>query len=190
MNIVSCHGVMPPEMDWETREYFPDAFKWKYWLQFTVEKEHDVIMQIPKFPHAHAFLMKYEEWERIMDFQEITPDTVLIGHSAGGGFVLKYLATHPELKIKQAILVAPWIDPDDAQPNGFYKGFDINDNIVNQTSCGFDVMISNDDAPYILDSVKKIKENMPSVHIHEYENRGHFLSPELPEILDIIEYKK
>ena len=177
---------MPPEMDWETREYYNG--NWEKWLQFTVEKDHDVIMQMPKFPHAHALLMKYDEWEKIMDFQDINQDTVLIGHSAGGGFVLKYLAMHPELKIKQAILVAPWIDTENEQPNGFYNNFDLSDNIINQTTNGIDMMASNDDMPDILSSINQIKQNMPNIRVHEYENRGHFLSPELPEILDIIKF--
>lgn len=186
MNIIFCHGVMPPEMDWETREYYNG--NWEKWLQFTVEKDHDVIMQMPKFPHAHALLMKYDEWEKIMDFQDINQDTVLIGHSAGGGFVLKYMAMHPELKIKQAILVAPWIDSNHEQPNGFYNGLDLSDNIINQTTNGIDMMASNDDMPDILSSINKIKQNMPNIRVYEYENRGHFLSPMLPEILDIIKY--
>ncbi|MBR3511248.1 MAG: alpha/beta hydrolase [Alphaproteobacteria bacterium] len=188
MNIIFCDGVMPPEMDWNTREYY--AGNWKHWLQFRVEKDHDVIMQIPKFPHAHALLMKYDEWENIMDFQDINPETVLIGHSAGGGFILKYLSTHPELKIKQAILVAPWIDTNNEQPNGFYDGFDLNNNMVKQTTCGIDMMISDDDMPDILSSTDKIAENITNIKVHKYKNRGHFLFSELPEILDIIKFNK
>ena len=95
MNIVFCHGVMGPEDNWNARKYSENK-GWKDWLQFYAEYEHDVIVQIPRFPHAHVLLMKYNEWEPIMNRQEITPNTVLIGHSAGGGFILKYLAKHPE----------------------------------------------------------------------------------------------
>ena len=186
MNIIFCHGVMPPEMDWETREIYNGG--WKGWLQFRVEKDHDIIMQIPKFPHAHAALMKYDEWEKIMDFQDINPDTVLIGHSAGGGFVLKYLATHPELKIRQAILVAPWIDTEGLQPFGFYKNFDLNNDIVKQTKYGVDLMTSDNDMPEILTSADKIMKNIPDIRVHRFQNRGHFTDSELPEILDIIKY--
>jgi len=120
MNIIYCHGVMGPEEDWKNRQY-NKIKNWKDWLQFQIEKDKNIIMQIPKFPNAHALLMKYDEWEKVMDFQDINPDTVLIGHSAGGGFILKYLAKHPNLKIRQIILVAPWIDVIDFQPFGFYK---------------------------------------------------------------------
>ncbi len=186
MNIIFCAGVMPPEMDWETREYYPGNFE--HWLQFRIEKDHDIITQIPKFPHAHALLMKYDEWEKIMDYQDINDDTILIGHSAGGGFVLKYLATHPELKIRQAILVAPWIDTENEQPNGFYKGFDLNNDIIKQTRNGIDIMISDDDMPEIISSFTKIEQNISDIRIHKFTGLGHFCNPELPEILDIIKY--
>lgn len=186
MNMIFCHGVMPPEMDWETREYY--SGNWKYWLQFRVEKDHDVIMQIPKFPHAHAALMKYDEWEKIMDFQDINPNTTIVAHSAGGGFVLKYMARHPKLRVKQIILVAPWIDTENFQPNGFYKDFNLDNNIAKQTSNGIDILISNDDAPYILSSFDKITKNIPDIRVHKFNGRGHFTTPELPELLDMIKY--
>ena len=186
MNIIFCHGVMGPKYDWDTRTYDDSAW-WADWLQFFVEKDHNVIMQKPYFPNAHALLMKYDEWEKIMNFQDINPDTVLIGHSAGGGFVLKYLSMHPELKVRQAILVAPWIDTENSQPNGFYKDLKM-DNIMAQTKLGIDVMISDDDFPYIKSSVDKITQKIPDVRVHKFENRGHFTESELPEILDIIKY--
>ena len=186
MNIVFCAGVMPPEMDWKTRTIYTGG--WQNWLQFQTEKDHDVIMQIPKFPHAHALLMKYDEWEKVMDFQDINENTTLIGHSAGGGFVLKYLAKHPQLKVKQVILVAPWIDTDNFQSNGFYKDFDLNNNIVQQTTDGIDMLASSDDMSDILSSIDKIKQNMPDIRVHNFTNYGHFIFPEFPEILDIIKY--
>lgn len=184
MNIVCCHGVMGPDEKWRAYDM---TFGWKNWLQFVVELEHDVLMQRPKFPHAHALLMKYAEWEKVMDYQEITPDTVLIGHSAGGGFVLKYLSKHPELKVRQVVLVAPWIDVEDFQPFGFYKDLKLN-HIMTQTEQGIDVMISDDDFPYIQSSVDEISKNIPEARIHRFSGRGHFTGAELPEIMPIIKF--
>jgi len=187
MNMIFCHGVMDPEYDWKEREY-NDKKGWKYWLQFVVEKEHDVMMQMPEFPHAHVLLMKYDEWEKIMDFQDINPDTTLIGHSAGGGFVLKYMARHPELKVRQIVLVAPWMDAENFQPFGFYKDADLSDRIVNQAQFGCDLMISDDDDSYILSSFDKITKQMPGIHVHKFSGHGHFIDPTLPEILPIIKF--
>lgn len=178
---------MGPKYDWNTRTY-DDSTWWADWLQFFVELEHDVIMQRPYFPHAHALLMKYDEWEKIMDRQEITKDTVLIGHSAGGGFVLKYLSKHPELKVRQVVLVAPWIDVEDIQPFGFYDDLKLDDNIVAQTELGIDIMISDDDFPYIKSSVDKIEQNISGVRIHRFSGQGHFTGSKLPEIMPVIKF--
>ena len=185
MNIICCHGVMGPDEKWRA---YDTTFGWKNWLQFVVELEHDIIMQTPKFPHAHALLMKYDEWKKIMDRQEINQDTILIGHSAGGGFVLKYLSKHPELKVRQLILVAPWIDVEDFQPFGFYKDFELNNNIVAQTEQGIDLMISDDDMPHIKISFENITKKIPDICVHKFSGRGHFTDSELPEIMSIIKF--
>ena len=187
MNLVFCHGVMDPDEDWVNRESTPIK-NWAYWLQFKIEKDFESIMQIPFFPHAHALFMKYDEWEKIMDKQDINEDTVLIGHSAGGGFILKYMAQNPELKIRQIMLVAPWIDVENIQPFGFYKDFKLDNSIVKQTKNGIDLLVSNDDDNDILNSVKEITKSMPDIRGHQFTGRGHFISDTLPEIMSIIKW--
>ncbi len=187
MNIIFCHGVMGPDEDWNNKIY-NEAKGWKDWLQFMTEAQHDVVMQIPRFPHAHALLMKYPEWEKIMDTHDINTDTILIGHSAGGGFILKYMATHPELVVKQIVLVAPWIDAEDFQPFEFYKGANLNNKIVSQTKCGIDLLISDDDMPHIVSSFDKITKNIPDIRVHRFSGYGHFVLPKLPEIMPIIQF--
>ncbi|MBO7066506.1 MAG: alpha/beta hydrolase [Alphaproteobacteria bacterium] len=187
MNIVFCHGVMDPDEDWENRESTPIK-NWAYWLQFKTEKDMDIITQIPFFPHAHALLMKYSEWEQIMDKQDINEDTILIGHSAGGGFILKYMAQHPKLKIRQIILVAPWIDVENVCPSGFYHNMNLSDNLITRTKHGIDLLISADDDNDILNSVNKITKNLSDVRAHKFTGRGHFTGDELPEIMSIIKW--
>lgn len=180
MNIVFCHGAA------DNREmiYNPSK-KWKDWLQFIVEKEHDVIMQIPKFPHGNILDMKYDEWADIMQRQKIDKNTILIGHSAGGGFILKYLSLNPQIKPRQVVLVAPWIDTTNVNPNGFYKDFDLIDN----TMYGIDLLVSdNDPVPDINDSTTKICAEMPKIRIHKFPGYGHFINSELPEILSVIKF--
>lgn len=188
MNMVFCHGVMGPDEDWDTRIYRTEK-RWKDWLQFTVEFKHDVLMQIPQFPHAHVLLMKYDEWATVMDFQDINENTVLVGHSAGGGFVLKYLSDHPELRVKQVVLVAPWIDVEKFQPFGFYNGLNLNNNLVGQAKQGMDLLISDDDMPHIKYSFDKIMKNIPNIRVHQFSGRGHFVASELPEIMQIINFE-
>lgn len=178
---------MGPRFDWDKRTY-DDSPWWADWLQFYTELEHDVIMQKPYFPHAHVLLMKYDEWEQIMERQEINENTILIGHSAGGGFVLKYLSWHPELRVRQVVLVAPWVDAENFQPFGFYKGLNLNNAIVSQAEQGIDLMISDDDMPHIIASFEQITKNIPDIRVHKFSGRGHFTGAELPEIMPIIRW--
>ena len=186
MNAVFCHGVLPPDCDWNQKTYNPIK-KWKDWLQFVLEDEHDIIMQIPRFPHAHIFLMKYDEWAAIMDCQTINSDTILIGHSAGAGFILKYIALHPDLKVKQIVLVAPWMDTGHVTKYDFYAGFDML-NIDKQTINGIDLLISDNDSDEMGKSRDKIIADIPSVRTHMCSGYGHFVLNELPEILPIIKF--
>ena len=133
-------------------------------------------------------LMKYDEWEKIMDKQDITDDTVLIGHSAGGGFVLKYLSKHPKLKVRQVVMVAPYIDTEGTSPFGFYHDINLSNNLVAQTKNGIDLMVSIDDAPGIINSFDKISKDIPSIRVHKFSGRGHLNGGDLPEIMSIIKW--
>jgi hypothetical protein len=98
------------------------------------------------------------------------------------------MSQHPELKVRQVVLVAPWIDPNNFQPFGFYKDFDLNNNITNRTKYGVDMLVSSDDMDDIKQSTDKIAQNIQNIRVHNFENRGHFIFPEFPEILDIIKF--
>ena len=53
---------------------------------------------------------------------------------------------------------------------------------------GIDLMISDDDAPYINSSFDKITKNIPDIRVHKFSGRGHFIGAELPEIMPIIKW--
>ena len=96
------------------------------------------------------------------------------------------MARHPELKVRQIVLVAPWLDTEAFQPFGFYKDFDLTNDIVKRAELGADILISDDDDFYILNSFDKIVKNMPDIRVHKFTGRGHFICDKFPEILDII----
>ena len=83
------------------------------------------------------------------------------------------------------MLVAPWIDTGGANPFGFYKNFDMK-NIANQTANGIDLLVSDNDIPEMGKSRDKIIADIPSIRTHIFPGYGHFVLPELPEILPFI----
>lgn len=47
----------------------------------------------------------YDDWKKVFEKNEINSDTILIGHSSGGGFLVRWLG-EAKIKIKKLILVA------------------------------------------------------------------------------------
>jgi len=183
-NAIIVHGR--PEKD----EYFdrqfpsPSNSHWLPWLQ----KELlilDILVQTPEFPEA--FNPKYEKWLEVFQRFEINSDTILIGHSRGASFVLRWLSEN-DIKVGKVILVAPSIL---ANPNvvfGF-SDYEIDQNIIDKTN-GVTMFYSTDDETSILESVNKIKSDIPNIKIREFLDRGHFTTDdgasEFPEILEEI----
>lgn len=58
----------------------------------------------------HVYDPQYVIWQRELERFDINQETVLVGHSCGGGFLLRWLSEHPDVQIQKLVLVAPWID--------------------------------------------------------------------------------
>ncbi len=82
---------------------------WFSWLkrQLILKDIHAVSIE-PPFP----FRPRYQEWVKEFERFDILPDTILVGHSCGGGFLVRYLSEHNYLHVGRVALVAPWINPD------------------------------------------------------------------------------
>ena len=167
---------------------------WMPWLARNLIL-NDIQAQRPEMPHPYDKYVKYSEWAETIGNFKINKDTVLIGHSAGTGFLLKYLAEHPEMRVGKLVLVAPWVDPTGINGD-FMKGWDSDPNLINRAG-GVDMIYSTDDINHpdkmmIIDSVKQIVEkygNEPNFRIHKFENKGHFtrrIGREFPELLEAI----
>jgi predicted alpha/beta hydrolase family esterase len=108
--IILIHGSPEPGEEMVTQESItPDWFRW---LKETLPN-----VVIPPFPLETEVV--YQNWSHIMDQVPISTDTILVGHSCGGGFLIKYFSQHPEKKPKKIILVAPWIDPENYLKEAF-----------------------------------------------------------------------
>ncbi|QQR55284.1 alpha/beta fold hydrolase [Candidatus Peregrinibacteria bacterium] len=95
-SIFIFHGIDgSPEENW-----FP-------WMKSELEKRgHSVI--VPQFPHGKGhnlatWLEHFSKYEK-----DLTDDSILIGHSMAGAFMLTLLETHP---VRACFLVAGFIGP-------------------------------------------------------------------------------
>ncbi len=118
----------------------------------------------------------------------LNEETILVGHSCGGGFLVRWLS-ETEHKVGKVVLVAPWLDPDHQIDPDFFN-FNIDPNIAEKTH-GLTVMFSIDDDPSVLESVKTLRSQVKNIEFQEFTDKGHFVldslkSEKFPELLHAI----
>jgi predicted alpha/beta hydrolase family esterase len=160
---------------------------WFGWLkrQLILKDIHAVAIE-PPFP----FRPRYEEWKKEFERFDITPETILVGHSCGGGFLVRYLSEHRELKVGKVVLVAPWMNPfnyEVSDTDSFFD-FEIDGEFPSRTA-GVTVFISSDDEKSVIKTVEILKEKVANLRLKQYSDRGHFCTSDLngvafPELLE------
>lgn len=158
---------------------------WLPWLQQQL-CQRDILAQTPEMPFP--FAPDYQSWKN--QFELLKPDnnTLLVGHSCGGGFIIRWLSENPDIDIAKVVLVAPWLDIE--KQAGSLFDFSINKNIYNQVNLGIDVLYSTNDHIELKTSLKFIQENINNIKFHEFINYGHFTLSSMktckfPELLNI-----
>lgn len=184
-NAIIIHGTCDEE------EYFSDKYPslsnshWLPWLQKQL-LINNIFTQTPEMLEAYS--PDYEKWSREFARFEVNEESILIGHSCGGGFLLRWLSEN-KVKIRKLILVAPWLDPKREKTTSFFD-FKIDENTKERID-EIHILVSNDDDEDILESVSIIKNNIPTARLHEFSNLrhftyGHMKTDKFPELLNIV----
>lgn len=107
INCIIIHGCpsnIEKAMDAKTRTYDKHWIPWlKKKLTSQGIKTETPLMPKPWYPDYEAFKKKFEKCK-------ITNDSILIGHSCGCAFLVRWLG-ETKRKIRKLILVAPWKIP-------------------------------------------------------------------------------
>ena len=102
MNCIIVHGSNSTEKD--SRKGLPENERhWKTWLKEELEKKG---IKVSNKLYAKDWSPIYNEWKEEFEKNQIDEDTVLVGHSAGGAFLVRWLS-ETKRKIKKLILVSP-----------------------------------------------------------------------------------
>jgi len=160
---------------------------WIPWLQGQLLK-HDIPTATPEVPRAYD--RNWNVWNKEVERFDIGSETVLIGHSTGAGFFIKYLSIHPDLKVDKVVLVAPWMDPDHKHTKNFFDDFEIDNDLAERTK-GIVIWYSDNDQASVIKTVRILKEKIKGVVYREFHGYGHFCiedlkSPMFPELLEIV----
>jgi uncharacterized protein len=157
---------------------------WKSNLQTALGESFDVLC--PKMPNPQN--AKYEEWKILFDkiITLLNDDIILIGHSLGGIFLVKYLSENKfSKKIKALILVAPPYNTPDIHPLADFVLLKPLEDISKQIK-QIIIYHSKDDKVVPFSNTKYFKDEIPNLELITFEDRGHFNQEEFPEIVEKI----
>lgn len=146
----------------------PSNSHWLPWLQRELLRK-GILVQSPEALKPHKPV--YENWKTAIEYFNPDKETILIGHSCGGGMIVQWLSRNPQVKVGKVVLVAPWIDVEKYDWPAF--NFEIDESIADRTA-GLTIFHSIDDADEIGTSVKELKKKLKNIKYVEFEGRGHF----------------
>lgn len=185
-NAILLHG-RPYKDEYYSSETFAESNRhWFPWIQQQLIRR-DIFAYTPDIPLSYEPL--WERWVKEIERFEINEETMLVGHSCGGGFWVRYLSEHPELKVGKVVLVAPWIDVEQEDPNKMFE-FKLDSGFAKRTK-GTVIFHSSNDAGEIINSVAKLRDEVQGIGYKEFKNYGHFTygtmkTYEFPELLEIL----
>lgn len=166
--------------------YAPEQKKWRDSIKAETIDTHEFIFMLMPC----AWNADYKAWE--IWFKKVVPflrnEVILIGHSLGGGFLLRYLTEHKlPVTIAQLHLVAPVVDTLDCPNVGGFK-IDV-ENWPGFQSIPYAVHLwhSADDTLVPIHHSERFKVLYPSAELHTFTDRFHFLTDTFPELLAVIQ---
>lgn len=185
-NAIIVHGRPTKEIYYSDEYPSSSNFAWIPWLQKQLII-NNVKTDTPEMPLA--FEPEYLTWKTELERFEINSETSLIGHSAGGGFLLRWLTENPSVRIAKLVLVAPSIDPEKKSQTNFCD-FELSDKIQAQVG-ELHLLVSDNDSSGVMKSIDMIQSTLLKTVTHEFVGYGHFIpadmgNTEFPELAEII----
>lgn len=181
---IILHGMPEESHYYDSSGEAQSNSHWLPWLQQQLLVQ-GILAQTPELPNP--FRPVYEDWKKVFEQFEIDEDTMLVGHSCGAGFLVRWLSEH-SVPAGTVALVAPWMDPHRTL-SGFFE-FTLNKEVPKRVP-DIHVFISEDDDEEMHTAVREIKEVWQRVPVHSLTGKGHFTlgdmgTREFPELLEVL----
>lgn len=185
-NAILIHGWNTKAENYDPTRPTASNDHWFPWLtkQLVLKDINTVSIEMPD-----GYYPRYAIWKHELERYDINGKTILVGHSCGGGFLVRWLS-ETKKKVGKVVLVAPWLGLDTGKEpfdEEFFK-FKIDPNIAQKTK-GLSIFISDDDEESVLDSVKILRDKLTGTEFKDFEGKGHFTigslgGPEFPELFN------
>jgi predicted alpha/beta hydrolase family esterase len=159
--------------------------KWRHILQADLGEDYEVFL--PQFPCA--WNAKYVEWK--IWFEKFIPflkdDIILIGGSLGGIFLAKYFSENDfPIKIRAILLLAAPFDAKNREVGYSLVDFVLPESLEKlEKQVGKIFLYHSKDDPIVpFADVEKYATKLPSAEKVIFEDKGHFILEEFPEIVE------
>lgn len=180
-NAIILHGKVNQVKYHDPAFASPSNACWFPWLQKQLLMD-DVLAQTPEMPLP--WKPEYSAWSKEFERFDITAETLLVAHSCGAGFLLRWLSEHDKVHVGKVLLVAPWIDPDRTGNTGDLFDFIFDSNLSKRTA-KIVILVSKDDFDGVHVSTRIIRQAIPKINYREFDGFGHFTEiSEFPELLN------
>ena len=165
------------------------AKKWPATLRTELGDRYQVFT--PSMPNSAN--SKYEEWaiwfERHFEF--LDGDVILVGWSQGGMFLLRYLTENKlPFGVKALfILSAPldyYVSAESKEDGGYFYADPDKIPLLAERIGQIHILHSKDDFVVPYEHAERLAAALPEATLHTFEDKNHFLVPELPELIDLI----
>lgn len=183
---IILHGMPDKESYFDPKADSPSNCHWLPWLQQQLNIR-GILSQTPEMPDPYS--PDYGKWKSVFEQFELNENTVLVGHSCGGGFIIRYISEN-NIKVDKVVLVAPWINSKREEDVTMFDGLRIDQNLVFKTK-GVTIFSSSNDDNVIVESVEMLQNTVKGVRVLKLKNYGHFClkdmkTREFPELLEEI----
>ena len=186
MKAILVHGTCSENEFYDRKFQTLSNSHWLPWLskELMVRDIHTIAVEMP-----NAYYPVYDVWKREFERFALDEETILVGHSCGGGFLVRYLSEN-NIKVGKVILVAPWLGAPDKEMDKTFFDFQLDEKLADKTK-NVSVFYSKDDDIDVLEAVEKIRSSVDNLKIITFEDKGHFTfndlgTSEFPELLDEI----
>jgi len=168
----------------DLERYRSERIDWKRNLGKELGQNYEVIL--PEMPNKTN--AKYVEWkiwfEKLIPY--LNPEIILIGHSMGGVFLVKYLAEEKfPKKILAVFLIAAPYDMDEGRPLVEFIPPNSLSQFENQAVKVF-LYHSKDDQIVNFAEFEKYQKSLKNVVSKAFTDRGHFNQESFPELVEDI----
>jgi predicted alpha/beta hydrolase family esterase len=182
---IIVHGLFPEKYFYINGSDSPSNAHWLPWLQQQLCRQ-DILTQTPEMPRP--FAPDYNDWKGELELLKPDENTILVGHSCGGGFLIRWLSDNPQIRVCKVVLVAPWLDIEKKRSPLF--DFKLRPDIADQSKYGIDILYSTDDLMPIKTTMEYLHQTLENIRYHEFIDYGHFTlesmhTREFPELLQI-----